>query len=256
MRCVDVLLIEPVRLLAGGLKHLLLGSPYAVVEMAQRTNELLASSGRPLPELVLCGPGASLSTEAERAWIRKQRIEPHRRRFVVLADTANAGLVHRLASAGVDAVLSQDISSDVLQRSLDLVMLGQQLFPPPPSCSAVEALPGHQAELIPFPVPGGHGLLPSNRKQECRVVLSQREGQVLRCLVDGASNKEIARELEITETTVKAHVKGLLRKIRASNRTQAAIWALENNGRVLEASGQLTILTQPARLADAQASRA
>jgi len=88
------------------------------------------------------------------------------------------------------------------------------------------------------------------------VVLSQREGQVLRCLVDGASNKAIARELEITETTVKAHVKGLLRKMRASNRTQAAIWALENNVRVLEASGQLTRLTQPARLADAQAFRA
>jgi two-component system nitrate/nitrite response regulator NarL len=38
----------------------------------------------------------------------------------------------------------------------------------------------------------------------------------------------IARELAISEATVKVHLKGLLRKLKASNRTQAAIWALEN----------------------------
>jgi hypothetical protein len=44
----------------------------------------------------------------------------------------------------------------------------------------------------------------------------------------GDSNKMIARELGITEATVKVHLKGLLRKIGAGNRTQAAIWAMNN----------------------------
>ena len=74
------------------------------------------------------------------------------------------------------------------------------------------------------------------------MVLSQREGQVLCWLMDGASNKVIARELQLTETTVKAHIKGVLRKVRASNRTQAAIWALENDVHVVGASGQPTLL--------------
>jgi two-component system nitrate/nitrite response regulator NarL len=43
--------------------------------------------------------------------------------------------------------------------------------------------------------------------------------------MDGDSNKIIARKFDITEATVKVHVKAILRKIQAKNRTQAAIWA-------------------------------
>lgn len=57
---------------------------------------------------------------------------------------------------------------------------------------------------------------------------SRRETEILCCLIDGYSNKVIARQLGITEATVKVHLKGLLRKISAANRTQAAIWALNN----------------------------
>ena len=55
--------------------------------------------------------------------------------------------------------------------------------------------------------------------------LSVRETVILRCLMDGDSNKIIARKFDITEATVKVHVKAILRKIQAKNRTQAAIWA-------------------------------
>jgi DNA-binding CsgD family transcriptional regulator len=55
---------------------------------------------------------------------------------------------------------------------------------------------------------------------------SAREQCVLRGLVNGDSNKTIARKHGIAEATVKVHVKALLRKIRVSNRTQAAIWAI------------------------------
>ena len=58
--------------------------------------------------------------------------------------------------------------------------------------------------------------------------LSSREQMVLRELTQGASNKQIARDLSIAEGTVKVHVKSLLRKIRVCNRTQAATWALEH----------------------------
>lgn len=60
------------------------------------------------------------------------------------------------------------------------------------------------------------------------VKLSDREAEILQCLVNGASNKAIARDLRIAEATVKVHVKGLLRKMQLQNRTQAAIWALNN----------------------------
>jgi two-component system nitrate/nitrite response regulator NarL len=50
----------------------------------------------------------------------------------------------------------------------------------------------------------------------------------LRYLIEGDPNKTIARKIHITEATVKVHVKAILRKIRVHNRTQAAIWAMNN----------------------------
>jgi two-component system, NarL family, nitrate/nitrite response regulator NarL len=58
--------------------------------------------------------------------------------------------------------------------------------------------------------------------------LSEREAQILDGLVKGHTNKVIARTCEIAEATVKVHMKSIMRKIRVGNRTQAAIWAMEN----------------------------
>ena len=69
------------------------------------------------------------------------------------------------------------------------------------------------------------------------VKLSDREAEILQCLVNGASNKAIARDLKIAEATVKVHLKGLLRKMRLQNRTQAAIWAV-NNAYAVKASAE------------------
>lgn len=57
--------------------------------------------------------------------------------------------------------------------------------------------------------------------------LTSRELQVLEGLTQGKANKEIARDLDITEPTVKLHVKTLYRKVGAANRTQAALIARE-----------------------------
>jgi two-component system, NarL family, nitrate/nitrite response regulator NarL len=58
--------------------------------------------------------------------------------------------------------------------------------------------------------------------------LSAREKCILRCIVEGRSNSAIARKLNIAESTVKGYVKAIRQKIRAQNRTQAAIWAMNN----------------------------
>jgi DNA-binding NarL/FixJ family response regulator len=61
-----------------------------------------------------------------------------------------------------------------------------------------------------------------------KISLSERERQVLRGVARGEPNKAIARACSITEGTVKVHLKTILRKISAQNRTQAALWAVEN----------------------------
>ena len=63
---------------------------------------------------------------------------------------------------------------------------------------------------------------------DVEVPLTQRESEVLRYLVQGLTNKEIAQVLEISYETVKEHVQHILRKVGVSDRTQAAVWAVRN----------------------------
>jgi DNA-binding NarL/FixJ family response regulator len=61
------------------------------------------------------------------------------------------------------------------------------------------------------------------------VQLTKREGEVLKQLAFGLTNKEIAQSLGISYETVKEHVQHILRKLNVSDRTQAAVWAVRKN---------------------------
>jgi DNA-binding NarL/FixJ family response regulator len=61
------------------------------------------------------------------------------------------------------------------------------------------------------------------------VSLSEREGEVLRQMTQGLTNKQIAQAMSISYETVKEHVQHVLRKIGLTDRTQAAVWAVRNN---------------------------
>lgn len=58
------------------------------------------------------------------------------------------------------------------------------------------------------------------------IPLTQREGEVLRLLASGLTNREISQQLEISYETVKEHVQHILRKVGVVDRTQAAVWAV------------------------------
>ena len=62
-------------------------------------------------------------------------------------------------------------------------------------------------------------------------ILSPREVQVLHCIANGMSNRLISERLQISDGTVKVHVKHLLKKLRFSTRVEAALWASENGHR-------------------------
>ena len=61
-----------------------------------------------------------------------------------------------------------------------------------------------------------------------KVHLTPREQEILTSIARGGSNKEIARQFDITESTVKIHVQNILKKLELSSRVQAAIYALEH----------------------------
>ena len=61
------------------------------------------------------------------------------------------------------------------------------------------------------------------------VSLTNREREILELIAAGKSNKLIARDLNISDGTVKVHVKNLLRKLKVHSRLEAAVWALGHN---------------------------
>ncbi|HEY9548477.1 MAG TPA: response regulator transcription factor [Kiloniellaceae bacterium] len=130
---------------------------------------------------------------------------------VVLTDERDPRTLAACLNAGAAAFLLKDISLEALIHSLKLAMLGQKVMP---------------TELAMALINGAGGAQPADGRSIAHYGLSDRETEILRCLVSGDANKVIANRLEITEATVKVHMKSLLRKIKAGNRTQAAIWAL------------------------------
>jgi DNA-binding NarL/FixJ family response regulator len=71
-------------------------------------------------------------------------------------------------------------------------------------------------------------LLDAQHRRAPAADLSAREEEVLRLVAQGMANKQIARRLDITERTVKAHLTNVFRQLGVADRTQAALWAKEH----------------------------
>jgi two-component system nitrate/nitrite response regulator NarL len=133
-------------------------------------------------------------------------------KIVALANVIDCrGLDHEQIAA-LSGILTYDLSAEAFVRALRLICSGERVFPR-------EVTPRSKSQ------PPSRGTLPLRSDA---VRLSPRETEIVSHLVEGHSNKGIARILGITEATVKVHLKSLLRKIGVDNRTQVAIWALAN----------------------------
>lgn len=151
--------------------------------------------------------------------IRRLRTHAPRARIVMLADAFDPGTISAAWDAGAHGFCLSNHKYDVLIKSLELVMLGETVIP---------------AEVV-LPIAGIGACNTYSESAGCsnetgfdgHLVrrLSGREAEILTCLKDGAPNKVIARKLNLSEATVKVHVKTILKKVGARNRTQAALWA-------------------------------
>ncbi|QRM32115.1 response regulator transcription factor [Microvirga sp. VF16] len=151
------------------------------------------------------------------ATLEKLRIACPSVRLVMMADDLPIQEVVQLCQVGLGGICPTTMPRSSLLKVLELVMLGGTFLPGSVSVKLLQQVSGRRVhEGSPAPATGETGRL------------TARETQILRCLTQGASNKIIARELDLSEATVKVHIKAILRKVRAENRTQAAIWAQEH----------------------------
>jgi two-component system, NarL family, nitrate/nitrite response regulator NarL len=171
-------------------------------------------------------------------------------RVVVLDNNhqlTDAASVYR---AGASAYFVKVANSVAFIKFLELVVLGETILP-------VAFLPfvlGHERcdACGGSHRDDGTNAYNAELKEELSVTgvpmrqLSPREKTILRCIIEGCSNKSIARKVTISEATVKVHVKSILRKIGVHSRTQAAIWGMSCGSSIWEIdNGLAQISIQP-----------
>jgi two-component system nitrate/nitrite response regulator NarL len=151
--------------------------------------------------------------------VRRLKAHASAARIVMFAEAFDSDSVSAAWNAGAHGFCLSTLKQDVLVKSLELVMLGEAILP----ATIVLPIAGLRAHNTHHGLAEGPIEWKANGHQSRK--LSNREAQILTCLKDGAPNKVIARKLNLSEATVKVHVKTILKKIGAGNRTQAALWA-------------------------------
>ena len=238
-----VVVTHPCSLFQDGLRQTLTRSRFRPVRLLCTVNEDVERYLQSAHDCVwLLGVDKFEATNEQ--LVRQTKMSNHAVRVVILAASQVASDIVRALNAGACGFLRQDITGDQLLKSLELIMTGQTVIYPQFWMTASQAKAQHDgvtdgankaSYLLPHlaSVAAASCERVAGEDPSCESLprggsargLSSRELAILRTLMEGASNKIIARRLVITEATVKVHMKAILRKLRLQNRTQAAIWA-------------------------------
>ncbi len=199
-----VLIVDDHALVRDGLGHLLQAlddDTVAVIEAATASDALACAAATPDLDLALVDLNLPdrHGHELVAALVAQCPLLP----TVVLSASEDPGDIEQVLAAGALGFVPKSSPTPILVQALRLVLAGGIYVPPALMRAAARA-----------EAPSPHAL-------------TERQTAILRCLVDGHSNKAIARELGITEATVKAHVSAIFKALGVSNRTQAARAARE-----------------------------
>jgi two-component system nitrate/nitrite response regulator NarL len=209
-----ILIVDGTALVRRGLA-LLLGRLYPdaqIDEAAGQAEALARIDGGGSYDLVLCDPAAP----DRLADLRALKVQlPAAIPLVVLSQTVEPELVVAAIELGARGYIGKSASVDSFGWALSLVLAGETYLPPDAFLDERRQwrAPRRGANGFPFDNP-----LSS---------LTARQLDVLELMIAGQSNKEIARNLGLLESTIKAHLKTIFGRLNAANRTQAAVAARE-----------------------------
>jgi len=155
--------------------------------------------------------------------------------IVMLSAEFDADLVTQAIQRGAAGFIPKTSVTNVLVSALKLIMAGGVYVPPEvlrreprrvpqPAPAVADDPPGDTgADAAPAPAAAlGNG---NGQDTAARLGLTDRQVDVLALLMEGKSNKQISRDLDLAEATVKVHVRSILRALDASSRTEAVVAA-------------------------------
>lgn len=208
---IQTLIIDDHPLFRRGVVQLLAMAPdFKVVGEAASGEEGIELALSLKPDLILLDPNMKGLNGIET--LQAMRDKEVDARIIILTVSNNAEDLVGAIRAGSDGYILKDTDPEEMIRLISESMQGKNAI---------------SAELS--------GLLANVLRQEAvyenrtQAGLTERELGILKCLAHGMSNKLIARELDIMESTVKVHIRNLLKKLKFRSRVEAAVWAVSNH---------------------------
>jgi len=225
---VQLLLVDDHTLFRRGLKALLQQDQrLKVVAEAGDASEALRLVAQHRPQVVLLDNHLPGVRGVEAIGSIKQAAPGVR--VLMLTVSENAEDLAAALQAGADGYLLKTVESDQLCDTILKVLDGESVVSPEMMTKLVHLFraPGAGAgpATAPAPLAASAALTGSDPAGES---LSAREREILALIARGDSNKLIARELDIAESTVKIHVQHILRKLKLSSRVQVAVFAVNH----------------------------
>ncbi len=213
---VRILFVEDHKLMRVGLKSLF--EEYKeldVISEAQSGKEAVENYKISHPDVILMDIGLPDITGIE-ATKRIIELNPQAKIIILTSHLSEQEVMDSL-QAGARAYVMKDINIEILKMIIKTVKDGAMWLDP---------------QVVPILRDKNCGIIPPRQMsramfKEQHANLTQREYEVLKLVVDGKSNNEIAKELTISEHTAKAHVCNIIQKLVVDDRTQAAVKALK-----------------------------
>ncbi|WP_028468642.1 two-component system response regulator NarL [Neptunomonas japonica] len=205
----SILLIDDHPLLRKGVKQLIeLDDELIVIAEASNAIEGIKAAKETEPDLILLDLNMPNINGIET--LKMLRDEEVASRVIVFTVSDNEEDVVAALKAGADGYLLKDMEPEELLESLRQAALGKVVISDKLTTLLAQALQSGR----------------SSNKSDISS-LTPREKQIIKLIAGGLPNKLIARKLNITEGTVKVHVKHLLKKLRLRSRVEVAVWAVQ-----------------------------
>lgn len=213
---IRILLVEDQKLMRVGLKSLFEEHPeLEIIAEAQSGREAIEKYKAVHPDITLMDIGLPDMSGIEAT--KKILETDSKARVIILTSHLSENEVIDALHAGACAYVMKDINTEILKMIIRTVKDGAMWLDP----QAVPILREKNCGVVP-PRQMSRAMF-----KEQQANLTQREYEVLKLVVDGKSNNEIAQELTISEHTAKAHVCNIIQKLVVDDRTQAAVKALK-----------------------------
>ena len=211
---INIALVEDYKLVRAGLKSVLDEvDGFNIVFETDKGKEAIDYTINYKPDIVLLDIGLpDINGIRVISEIKKAQLDS---RIIVLTANTDFNIINKCLSLGIYAYVLKDIAIETLVNVIKMVNKGAMWFAP------------RIADLIR--VKSKNIMTVTDRKtfKNTHFNLTQREYEVLKLIVDGKSNSQIASELCISEHTAKAHVCNIIQKLVVDDRTQAAVKALK-----------------------------